>query len=80
MAVPILAPGRSRFASGGRPLTVRTTSGDRADRAGPGRLDRSQLGGEDAARLSRFTIVAAVAAGGCSAIGDVVPVIGDCEG
>ena len=80
MTVPILAPGRSRFASGGRPLTVRATSGDPADRARLGRLDRSQLGGEDVACLSRFIIVAAVVVGGCSGSSDVVLVIGGCKG
>lgn len=80
MAVPILAPVRSRFASGGRPVTVRDTSGDRADRAEPGRLDRSQLGGDDVARLSRFMIVAVVVVGSCSTSDDVVPAIAGCEG
>ena len=80
MTVPILAPPRSRFANGGRPLTVRATNGDCPDRAMVGRLDRSQLGEGDVARLSRFVIVAAVVVGGRSASGDVAPVISDDEG
>jgi hypothetical protein len=80
MAVPILAPVRSRFANGGWPLTVRATDGDCPDRAMAGRLDRSQLGEGDMARLSRFIIVAAVVVGGCSGGGDVALVISDDEG
>jgi hypothetical protein len=82
MAVPILAPVRSRFANGGWPLTVRATDGDCPAGAMAGRLDRSQLGEGDVARpsLSRFIIVAAVVVGGCSASGDVAPAISDDEG
>ena len=80
MAVPLLAPARSRFANDCRPLTVRATDGDWPDCATAGRLDRSQLGEGDVARLSRLIIAAAIVVGGCSAGGDVAPVISDDEG